>query len=131
MAFLPDSNKLRTYYNCLQIKFYGPKTLKDQAKLVQFIQDFRNNKDLYGELYSEKDLLFFQEYTESKVDDEGNAVGGQELCFAYQSSDMLQNLITYGQDIACLDATYKTTQVQNFLLHIYAAFFECFQFFGP
>ena len=60
----------------------------------------------YEQVYDKDDLLFFQPYKPQSDDN-----NEQELCFVYQNNFMRDMLLKYGQDIVCLDATYKTTKV--------------------
>ena len=83
--------------------------LNDQTVAKKLIQDIKNGV-FGGDVYDEKDLLFFQEYIPANSNDDDQLIE-QEFCFVYQNGFMREMLQKYGQDCVCLDATYKVTKV--------------------
>ena len=105
-AYFPSDEKLMRFYKGLQKEMLGGMKFNDQNELKNLIDDIMN-KDEYSHIWSDEDLLHFQEYRD-KTEDQPE----QEFRLVYQSRHMAQMLSLYGQDACCIDATYKTTRVK-------------------
>ena len=95
---------MRALYDTLNVAKNGAQTLLDQVQCKILIDDICSGK--YERVYDKNDLLFFQQYKPQTDDNEE-----QELSVVYQNQFMREMLLQYGQEIVCLDATYKTTKV--------------------
>eukprot|EP01083_Nonionella_stella_P272964 925920_1 len=96
--------------------------LKYQVALMAYIEEIKQDK----ERYDPNDLLYYQKYKilepEEKSDnplfpaieivdphEAKKTIRYQPFVLIYQSLEMRNDMITYGQNIVCLDSTFGTT----------------------
>ena len=107
MRYMCNRSKLETLFRQLQDESNGGKTLKDQDALKVLIEKLKKTDGKY----EADDLIHFQEYIPSRVDENDEIVDqGQEFLLVYQNKFMRDMFTKYGQHITGIDATYKLTK---------------------